>query len=71
MYTYHSYPVVLQNLTLVKEVGIAYTHLIMILIHLRPSGLSVFVFYSRIRRYIVVFPQQPGLLLKLLVSNTI
>lgn len=67
--TSHSYPDVLKDFTLVEKAVIARAHPIISIIKLRPSGISVSASYSRICGHAVVLPQQPGLLLNLLLSN--
>lgn len=52
-----------------EKAVIARAHPIISIIKLRPNGASVSASYSQIRGYVVVFPQQPGQLLNLLLSN--
>lgn len=52
-----------------EEFVIAQAHFIITIIKLRPSGTSILASYLRIQKHIVIFPQQPGLLLKLLLSS--
>lgn len=70
-YTCYSYPIVLQDLTLVKEVVITWAHPITIIIKLRPSCTSVSAFYLRIWRHVVVLPQQLALLFNFLLSSNL
>lgn len=70
-YICHSYSQVFQDLILVEELVIAYAHLIIFMIKLRFSDASISSFYSRIRSYVIVLPQQPGPLFNLSLLNNI
>lgn len=65
------YSDILKELMLVEEVVIACIHLIILIPKLKLSSASLLVLYHQIHGHVVILPQNPGLLLDLLLSNAL
>ncbi len=61
----------LVDLFMAEEAAIARMHLVVSILKLRPSGTFNLAAYSCIKGHVVIFPQNPTLLLTLLLSSTL